>query len=71
MFKNVGKVANVIVCISISVHQSAFSSIPPSICPSHGTWNTMDRFMWHFILWRFCSKIYPENSHLVKIGQKQ
>jgi len=68
-FKGVCKVANMAVCISMPVYPSAFLTIHPSICPSHATRNLMDKFTWHFTLRRLFSKICPENSHLVKIGQ--
>ena len=53
--------------------------ICPSVCVSYNStfhlsvaWNPepAGRIYVSFSLMRFCSKICPENSHLVKIGQK-
>jgi len=68
--KSVCKVAKVTVCVFISVHPFCVSYT--STFHLSVAWNPepAGRIYVSFSLMRFCSKICPENSHLVKIGQK-
>jgi hypothetical protein len=59
-FKSVCKVANVTVCISMSVYPSAFLTILPSISPMHGTRNC----------WTYLRDILYWGGFVVKYVQK-
>jgi len=69
ILRSLCKVAKVTVYISMSVHPSVPLSTLSSICLSRGTQKTLDEFTWHFTLRSVCSKMCPENSHLVNIAK--